>query len=238
MTEQVINAIENNNFGQLVKYLSKTTIHKDSTTLLHQTIRQNRIYSAYFIIRSGGVYDATELKSKFNRFKLTLLVLPRDIIKLIFGYLGKNDLITLFTSSKIFHPLFNIPLILYLSNNNYLNDKCLIYTMGDCIGLSIDLLLVYACKYEITELIKYCLRKGARVNFRQQEPLTKACYNGNLEHIEMLIKAGADFTENGWYPLKTAIYYDKDNVVDYFVNKLMKPKKRVELIKNLALNIF
>lgn len=238
MTDQVISAIENDDYNKLIKHLPKTTVHKDSNVLLHQTIKQNRIYSAYFLIRAGGVYNLAELKNKFDRLKLILLTLPRDIITEIFKYLDKNDLINLFMSSKIFHRLFNIPLALYLSNNNYLNEKCLMYIMEDYNGFNMNLLLVYACKYELTDLIKFCLRKGADVGFRQQEPLTKACYNGNLEHVEILVKAGADFTENGWYPLKTAIYYDKDIVIDYFVNKVMQPHKRIAFIKSLALNVF
>lgn len=238
MTDKVIDAIEHNNIGQLIKFLPKTTVHKDSTVLLNQTIKQNRIYSAFFLIKFGGVHNLAELKRKFDKLKLLLLTIPRDVVGTIFAHLDKNDLINLFMSSKIFHRLFNIPLILYLSSNNYLNEKCLRYIMEDYTGLNMNLLLVYACKYELTDLIKFCLRKGSEIGFRQQEPLTKACYNGNLEHVEILVKAGADFTENGWYPLKTAIYYDKDEIVKYFVDKVMQPNDRVRFMKSLALNIF
>lgn len=222
----------------ILKRLQKSNEHKKSTTLLNKTIKNNEVYTAYFIIRHMGLYNLNELTDNFERLKLLLLILPRDIISRIFKYLDKNDLINLFMCSKIFHRLFNIPLILYLSHNNYLTEKCLTYIMEDYYGLNINLLLVYACKYELTELITFCLKKGAVVGFRQQEPLTKACYTGNLTNVELLVKAGADFTDNAWFPLKTAIYYDKDHIVDYFVNKVMQPKKRVEFIKHLALNVF
>jgi hypothetical protein len=238
MNKSVTTAALATDITGLIKLLPNATVHKKSTQLLNMLITKNRVYSAYFLIKFNGVYNIQEQKTEFNKLKLLLLLLPSDIKKHIFGMISKSDLINLFFSSKIFHCLFNLPIVIYLSNNGYLTKKCLQYILQEHVGINIDLLLVYACKYEMLELVNYAIKHKADVSFRQEEPLTKACFTGNLEITKILIAAGAKYSENGWFPLKTAIYYQHDNITNYIINESMDPKERLELIKQLALNVF
>ena len=190
------------------------------------------------MIKFNGIHNVNEQKTEFNKLKLLLLLTPSDVKKKIFSMISKTDLISLFSSSKIFHCLFNLPIILYLSNNGYLTEKCLQYVFQEHVGVNIDLLLVYACKYEMVELVNYAIKHKADVSFRQEEPLTKACFTGNLEITKILIEAGAKYSENDWFPLKTAIYYEHDKITNYIINEIMDPKERLVFIKQLALNVF
>lgn len=222
----------------LIKLLPNATVHKKSTQLLNMLITKNRVYSAYFLIKFNGIHNVNEQKTEFNKLKLLLLLTPSDVKKKIFSMISKSDLISLFFSSKIFHCLFNLPIILYLSNNGYLTEKCLQYVFQEHVGVNIDLLLVYACKYEMVELVNYAIKHKADLSFRQEEPLTKACFTGNLEITKILIENGAKYSENEWFPLKTAIYYEHDKITNYIINEIMGPKERLVFIKQLALNVF
>lgn len=234
----LVTACKKKDITALIKVLPDATIHRKSSKLITEQIRKNHVYVARYLLKYGGIYDFDALNTDFDKLKLILLTLPSTVSHQIFKYLTKTDLMNLFACSKIFHGLFDIPLILYLSNCGYLTKKCLQYIMLTGYGLSIDLVLVYACKYEFVGLVKYAIKRKADVNFNQEGPLTKCCQNGNLEIAKLLIAAGAKYTDNGWFPLKTAIYYDQDNVVDYILNELMSPKERLIFLKQCSLNIF
>ena len=234
----LVTACKKKDITTLIKLLPVATIHHKSSKLLTEQIVTNNIYIARYLLKYNGIYDFGVLKTEFDKLKLMLLLIPVKVTRLIFKHITKTDLINLFMSSKIFHGLFDIPLILYLSNCKYLTEKCLQYIMLDKFGLSIDLVLVYACKYELVGLAKYAIKRKANIRFNQEEALTKCCQNGNLDLAKTLVQAGAKYTDNGWFPLKTAIYYDRNNIVDYILNELMSPKDRIEFVKECSLNIF
>lgn len=236
--KSLITACKKNDISTLIKVIPHATIHRKSSKLITQQILTNHIYTTRYLLKYGGKFKMEDLKTNFDKLKLMLLLIPPNVTKLIFNELTKSDLINLFYSSKIFHAMFDIPMILYLNNCGYLNKKCLQYIMVEKVGISLDTLLVYACKNELVELVKYTIKRKANIHFNQEEPLTKCCNNGNLELVKILITAGAKYDDNGWYPLKTAIYYDRDTIANYIINELMSPKERIRFIKDIALNIF
>jgi len=239
MNKQVRSAIKKNDYALLENSLPKATIHRRSTKLVKNLIETNQIYSAYYLLRDNGKRPRVqEFASVLNKMKYYILICPKDIKNLIMSYLDKTDLINLFLSSEIFHPFFDIPLILYMSYRKRLTPECIQYAMVGGQGISIDLVLVYACKHNFPELVDYTLDHGANIEVHKNEPLTLYCKSGNLEMVKCLINRGAQYTDHTWFPLKTAIYHEQRAIVSYIVNKLMSDDERLEFITDISLNVF
>ena len=64
-------------------------------------------------------------------------------------------------------------------------------------------------------IVKYFIRMGAHIHFKQDKALRSACSNGHLQIVQFLVENGADIHAKNDYALKAAIREGHFRIVEY-----------------------